>query len=172
MNKEKSPLQEVAQSVDALKTARSEPLVQEQPRTNSMDFIRSFVLGVPVQTQVETKVTENMNIEKALEAQLEAEVRKMEKSNSDPADKVTFDIPLLIRLFEYAREDAKTDMDLHNVTERIIALSKENPVLTMEHYEQIVKDSVGGNKDYPNPAFAGEPQAESIDFLKKLAGIR
>jgi hypothetical protein len=41
----------------------------------------------------------------------------------NPSDKVTLDIPLFIRLLEYAREDAKTDMDLHNVDEKAITAS-------------------------------------------------
>ena len=53
-------------------------------------------------------------------------------------DKITVDVPLFIRLLEYAREDAKTDMDLHNVTENIIKLSEEGNTLTMEDYNKIV----------------------------------
>lgn len=34
------------------------------------------------------------------------------------SDKITVDVPLFIRLLEYAREDAQTDMDLHNVAEK------------------------------------------------------
>jgi len=30
----------------------------------------------------------------------------------NPQDKITVDVPLFIRLLEYAREDAKTDIDL------------------------------------------------------------
>lgn len=56
----------------------------------------------------------------------------------DEVDTVTIDIPLMIRLLEYAREDAKTDMDLHNVAEMLINLSKENEVLSMDHYDAIV----------------------------------
>jgi hypothetical protein len=41
-------------------------------------------------------------------------------------------------LLEYAREDAKTDMDLHNVAEKTIALSSENRILTMSDYDNIV----------------------------------
>ncbi len=52
-------------------------------------------------------------------------------------DVVSVDVPLLIRLLEYAREDAKTDMDLHNVTERLIALSQEGNTLTMQDYDTI-----------------------------------
>ena len=55
----------------------------------------------------------------------------------NPEDKITVDIPLFIRLLEYAREDAKTDMDLHNVTERIIDLSQEGRTLTMSDYDAI-----------------------------------
>lgn len=52
-------------------------------------------------------------------------------------DTVTMDVPLMIRLFEYAREDAKTDMDLHDVAERLIHLSKEGRTLTMHDYADI-----------------------------------
>jgi len=52
-------------------------------------------------------------------------------------DTVSVDVPLLIRLLEYAREDANTDMDLHNVAERAIALSQEGRTLTMDDYNEI-----------------------------------
>ena len=52
-------------------------------------------------------------------------------------DTISVDVPLLIRLLEYAREDAQTDMDLHNVAERLIALSQESRTLTMDDYEEI-----------------------------------
>lgn len=58
----------------------------------------------------------------------------------NPQDAVKLDIPLLIRLLEYAREDAKTDMDLHNVTEMLINLSKKGETLSMDQYDQIVGD--------------------------------
>jgi hypothetical protein len=38
-------------------------------------------------------------------------------------DTITVDVPLFIRLLEYAREDAQTDMDLHNVSENAIRFS-------------------------------------------------
>ena len=64
-------------------------------------------------------------------------------TQSNPEDKVTIDVPLLIRIMEYAREDAKTDMDLHDVAERLIALSTNGNTLTMTDYESIV----GGETD-------------------------
>ena len=62
------------------------------------------------------------------------------ESAENPPDTVTLDIPLLIRLLEYSREDAQTDMDLHNVTEMLIKLSTKGNVLTMDNYDQIVGD--------------------------------
>lgn len=60
--------------------------------------------------------------------------------NLNAPDVIKLDVPLLIRLLEYAREDAKTDMDLHNVTEMLIQLSEEGNTLTMDQYDQIVGD--------------------------------
>jgi hypothetical protein len=68
-------------------------------------------------------------------------VRKALMGPSNPTDKATLDIPLLIRLLEYSKEDAQTDMDLHKVAENIIALSKEGKTLTMSDYNRIVSIS-------------------------------
>ena len=56
----------------------------------------------------------------------------------NPEDVIKMDVPLLIRLLEYAREDAKADMDLHSVAENLIELSKNDLVLTMTDYDSIV----------------------------------
>lgn len=61
-----------------------------------------------------------------------------EQSEENPTDTVTMDIPLLIRLLEYAREDAKSDVDLHSVTENMIGMSGQNKILTMDDYDAIV----------------------------------
>jgi hypothetical protein len=57
----------------------------------------------------------------------------------NPTDKLTLDVPLFIRLLEYAKEDAKTDMDLHIATEKALALSENGKTLTMADYNTIVK---------------------------------
>jgi TfoX/Sxy family transcriptional regulator of competence genes len=59
----------------------------------------------------------------------------------NPSDKVTLDIPLFIRLLEYAREDAKTDMDLHNVAEKAITASETGKTLTMADYDSLVANN-------------------------------
>ncbi len=56
----------------------------------------------------------------------------------NPKDTIKVDVPLFIRLLEYAREDAKTDMDLHDVAENIIRLSETGKTLSMNDYDTIV----------------------------------
>jgi hypothetical protein len=74
--------------------------------------------------------------------------------NMNPKDTITVDVPLFIRLLEYAREDAKTDMDLHNVAERAISLSTEGECLGMESYDSIVG------------------QSEQLDEMRKIFQVR
>jgi len=56
----------------------------------------------------------------------------------NPIDSITMDIPLFIRMLEFAREDASTDMDLHDVAEKATAMSAEGEVLSMGNYEDLV----------------------------------
>jgi|688.fasta_scaffold1784407_2 hypothetical protein len=58
----------------------------------------------------------------------------------NPTDKITLNIPLFIRLLEYAKEDAKSDIDLHNVAEKAIELSKSGRSLSMNDYNKLVKN--------------------------------
>ena len=62
----------------------------------------------------------------------------------DQIDTITMDVPLFIRVLEYAREDAQADMDLHDLAEKAIAGTKEMGVLTMDNYDMLVgeKESV------------------------------
>ena len=60
----------------------------------------------------------------------------MRKITAIKEQTITVNIPLLIRLMEYAREDAKTDMDLHNVVENATRITGD---LTMDDYEALVK---------------------------------
>ena len=78
----------------------------------------------------------------------------------NPSDKVTLDIPLFIRLLEYAREDAKTDMDLHNVAEKAISLSETERTLTMNDYDGLV----AGNSE--------DQQMDEVKRMIELANIK
>lgn len=63
---------------------------------------------------------------------------RLKEQKSTP-NKIILDVPLFIRLLEYAREDAKNDMDLHNMTENAIKLSLDNKILNMGDYNNIIK---------------------------------
>ena len=55
------------------------------------------------------------------------------------ADTIKLNIPLMIRLLEYAREDIKKDIDIHILVENLVDLSDEGDVLVMKDYPKIVK---------------------------------
>ena len=78
----------------------------------------------------------------------------------NPSDKVTLDIPLFIRLLEYAREDAKTDMDLHNVAEKAITASETGKTLTMADYDGLVAND------------SEDQEMNEIKRMIKLANIK
>lgn len=96
----------------------------------------------------ETKVSDHKDI-KSLINTIKGEIRhkKSIKEVFNSIDKVTMDVPLFIRALEYAKEDAKTDMDLHNVAEKAIALSTSGKTLTMADYDAIVGDMGSLNED-------------------------
>lgn len=66
------------------------------------------------------------------------EVNEEEAEAKDAVDTVTMDVPLFIRMLEFAREDAKADVDLHDVAEKAIEINKSKETLSMQDYEDIV----------------------------------
>ena len=70
----------------------------------------------------------------ALDSMIQAEVEEAK----DAVDTITMDVPLFIRMLEYAREDASTDVDLHDVAEKAIEINKDKETLSMQDYESIV----------------------------------
>jgi hypothetical protein len=75
--------------------------------------------------------------------------QNIREEQEDPTDIIAMDIPLFLRMLEYAREDAEQDIDLHKVTERAIEAVKLRGLLSMDDYQDIV----------------GEPIDEEIDYL-------
>lgn len=78
------------------------------------------------------------NMKSVKEESLPEELFKTKSEIENPVDTVKMDIPLLIRIMEYAREDAKTDLELHDVAERLISLGKAGNTLSMRDYDKIV----------------------------------
>lgn len=67
---------------------------------------------------------------------------------TDRMDVIAMDIPFLIRMLEYAREDAKTDMALHKVVEKLINIRKRG-VMTMKQYKYVtsIRECVEYNEE-------------------------
>lgn len=57
---------------------------------------------------------------------------------------ITMTVPLFIRMLEFAKEDAKTDMELHKATENALTLLLSNKILDMSHYDTIIDVAEGG----------------------------
>jgi hypothetical protein len=110
-------------------------------------------------------VVESISYEDALLARLEKEADRA--ANIDKIDTVTLDVPLLIRVFELVREDVKTDMDLHNLVERMLSI-KDKGVLTMDDYETISSAQAS-----PDSGQMPKPTDENIDvsMIRMLAGL-
>ena len=83
-------------------------------------------------------------------------------------DYVSLDIPLFIRLLEFAREDAKSDLDLHVITENILRIqqgknesNQAGSFLSMEDYDAIVSDA--SKEDKPAETDDKEDKEEEND---------
>jgi hypothetical protein len=73
---------------------------------------------------------------KSLRAQMQEAEEPSQEEN--PIDIISVDVPLFIRMLEFAREDASTDMDLHDLAQKAIKMSSKGEPLTMMHYDELV----------------------------------
>jgi hypothetical protein len=121
-----------------------------------MKFLKSLIESKP-------KITESVSFEDLLLAQLEKQTSKLVE-NENPQDVIKVDIPLFLRLLEYAREDAKTDMDLHTMTDKLTKVCSDGTVAGMEHYEHVTKHT----------DLKEMPKEESLDLsmIRSLAGLK
>ena len=66
-------------------------------------------------------------------------------------DFITINVPLLIRLLEWAHEDCKSDVEIHNLVQKAIELSLNNDKLEMQDYENLlgnITESYGRNYNF------------------------
>ena len=82
----------------------------------------------------------------------------------DVIDTVTLDVPLFIRLLEFAKEDAADDMALHDVAEKTIALNKQKGILSMEDYDALVPAEAPIDE---NLSLDDQAKAYWLELLKK-----
>jgi hypothetical protein len=74
-------------------------------------------------------------------------------------DTIKINIPAFIRLIELAREEVKNDADLHDMAEIVTKISQKEGVVTMDHYNTIVKYmKTQGTED-------------ELDQIRKLGGF-
>ena len=116
-----------------------------QYKAKKKDFIKDYgAEAEKVMTGRAIKLAKTMamkeqkqRIKELVKQALSAPVAAPKEEN--PIDTITLDVPLMIRLLEYAKEDAQTDMDLHKVAENLIQLSKEDRLLDMTDYDSIIE---------------------------------
>lgn len=104
----------------AIKTAKN--MVMKEQKQRIKEMVKSSLANGPVEEINSVEYVQNR--------------KPVDEKN--PIDTVRMDIPLLIRVMEFAKEDAKTDMDLHAAAENMIELSKKDRVLNMDDYNSIV----------------------------------
>ena len=63
---------------------------------------------------------------------------------------IRVDVPLMIRLLEYAKEEATGDIILHEMVERMVDLCEYGEVLDMEEYYDIVEEKYSHKSDSTN----------------------
>jgi len=100
-----------------------------------------------------------------------------QEQEENKMDVITVDVPLFIRLLEFAREDATDDMKLHDVAEKLIEMCADGDIMQMEQYDEIVGskeqvDTSGMNAVEDNM----HPQNKDMNTINeqrwlKLAGI-
>jgi hypothetical protein len=114
-------------------------------------------------TQKSTTKTSDEDIRKEIARRREIELNGRLKKNipgdiseiegeesqemTDEIDTINMDVPLFIRALEFSREDAKSDLTLHEIAENAIRLTKEYGTLSMDNYYDIFGDDTQTNTD-------------------------
>lgn len=124
-------IQDYGGVAEAVMTGRAIKLAKNMSEKENKQRIKEMIkqaLSKPLEEEINS----------AAYVQTRKPVAPIEDKEKNPEDIIMMDVPLLIRILEYAREDAKTDMDLHFAAENLIALCKEGKILTMDDYDTII----------------------------------
>jgi len=97
-----------------------------------------------------------------------------DQEQENKMDVISVDVPLFIRLLEFAREDATDDMMLHDVAEKLIEMCADGDIMQMEQYDEIVGTKVDGADTSGMNAVEDkmEPMNEIEYRWNKIAGIK
>lgn len=80
-------------------------------------------------------------------------------------DVIKIDVPAFLRILELAKEDVDNDMDLHDITERVIEISQTRTV-TMGDYDDIVEFMKAQGDDKSD-----NQENDELEDIKRLGGI-
>ena len=72
----------------------------------------------------------------------------LNEQEEDPTDIIAMDVPLFLRMLEWAKEEAAEDVDLHEVTERAIEAVKLRGLLSMDDYNDLIGESIEEETGY------------------------
>ena len=149
----------------AKKVANGEMSIEAAMEETGFPYIKLVAMAKTINPKFSPKITEE----------------EVNVSNDIP-DIIAVDVPLFIRLLEFAREDAGDDMDLHEVAERAIEAVKSRGVLSMDDYDTLVppkeeldekmlvpKDKIDRMaRDIASKFFTSKAdKGEAIEILKK-----
>ena len=124
----KSFIKDYGADAEQVMIGRAIKLAKSMATNKSKQYIKEMI----------KKVLSTKPIEETIDSTEYLKNRKVIKDEKNPIDLVTMDVPLLIRMLEFAKEDAKTDMDLHSAVENMLELSANKRVLNMADYNSIV----------------------------------
>jgi hypothetical protein len=139
---------------DAEKVMYGTAIKQAKKKQKAMNLenLKGMIEAALTTKQKQLDVDDDGDIERDDLADLRAMKKKnmvKEEEQQDAIDIVTLDVPLFIRMLEYAKEDAADDMDLHELATKTIALSKQRGILSMEDYDTLIPptDQIDENVD-------------------------
>jgi hypothetical protein len=101
-----------------------------------------------------------------------------QEQEENKMDVISVDVPLFIRLLEFAREDATDDMMLHDVAEKLIEMCADGDIMQMEQYEEIIGTKIDSADTSGMNAIEDDMQKQNKNMNEineqrwlKLAGI-
>ena len=92
--------------------------------------------GSPISQEEAEFITQKLKLGRKLD--WDDEDKEWMANGGDVSDSIKTDVPLFIRLMEYAREDAESDADLHEIAENAVIIGKGGKTLRMADYNKLV----------------------------------
>jgi hypothetical protein len=84
------------------------------------------------------------------------------EEEENPVDTITVDVPLMLRIMEFAREDAADDMALHDVCEQLVKLSAEKGTLSMQDYNAVISSAPAKEQGMAEDSKSPESEIERL----------